>query len=212
MKKIIIFLILTIIGLLSYILFWNKKNPVENILTKSSGVSILQIASTSPKNEIDAQGNKTFVFNAFHGSSDISDKFSFKYPAVWNNDGYYFSPERIEYYDQNNVRAAFYFDLIQESIFPQSDIKYQIDNSKRKSPDMVGKLDGRDFKKYDLIDYGSYGGSSAGRVIIYLGPKIKIDGAMYYLVFHWEEMPFLSSIPANSSDVFEKVVSSIDFQ
>ncbi|MEK7603616.1 MAG: hypothetical protein AAB461_00665, partial [Patescibacteria group bacterium] len=72
-------------------------------------------------------------------------------------------------------------------------------------------IDGREFKKYDLIDYGSYGGDSAGQVKIFVGPKIKIDGQDYYLVFHWEEMPLAEYVPGNNIDVFDNMLLSLKF-
>lgn len=206
MKKIITVLVVIIIGLMAYILF-NKKG------TKNLSVNI---ATSTPvenlsRDIIDSDGNKTFTFNDFHGFKKISNKFSFKYPATWNNNGQYFSPQRIEYYDLFSVRASFYFDLVLADIFDQTELKYQIDKSKRKSPDSIGKIDGMDFKRYDLIDYGSYGGSSAGNVVIYIGPKILIDNAYYYLVFHWEEKPLATAMTGNDVNIFNKIVLSLKF-
>ena len=97
------------------------------------------------------------------------------------------------------------------NIFKDTEFKYQIDTSKRKTPDSIGKIGGRDFIKYDLIDYGSYGGDSAGRVIILVGPKITIDEDQYYLVFHWEEKPLTVDIAGNDPAIFEKIVTSLKF-
>lgn len=156
-------------------------------------------------------GLKTFTFDNFHGSADISDKFKFQYPANWYNDGQYFSPQKIQYYNKFNVRAPIYFDLVLAEIFHLTELKYQIDNSKRKSPDTVGIIDGKELKRYDLIDYGSYGGDSSGRVKIFVSPKIKIDGQDYYLVFHWEEKPLAEYVPGNGIDIFDNMILTLKF-
>ena len=62
-----------------------------------------------------------------------------------------------------------------------------------------------------MIDYGSYGGDSAGRVKIFVGPKIKIDGNDYYLVFHWEEKPLAEYMPGNSIEVFDNMILTLKF-
>ncbi len=154
-------------------------------------------------------GWKTFHFNNFHGDV-INEVFSFKYPGEWYNNGQYFSPNKIEYYDMTSVDAPIFYDLISEDLFDTSDTKYQIDKDKRRQPDTHGKIDGKEFKKYDLIDYGTYGESS-GRVMIFVGPKISIDGRVFYLVFRWEEKPLTITIPGNSPEIFEKMVNSIKF-
>ena len=199
---IILILVVATVSMGGYLIFSQKKS------TDSSSVSLITPNASSILANKDL---KTFTFDSFHGSKNISDKFEFKYPANWYNDGQYFSPEEIQYYDLYSVKAPLYFDLILASIFNQTEFKYQIDSSKRKSPDLVGKLGGRDFIKYDLIDYGSYGGESAGRVIILVGPKITVDGSQYYLVFHWEEKPLTVNIKGNDPKIFEQIVSSLKF-
>jgi hypothetical protein len=156
-------------------------------------------------------GHKKFVFNNFHGSTDISDKFEFQYPENWHNDGQYFSPQRVEHYTLFTAKAPVFFDLILAEVFNQTEFYYQIETSKRKNPDTTGMLDGREFKKYDLIDYGSYGGESAGWVKIFVGPKIKIDGKDYYLVFHWEEKPLAEYMAGNSVEVFDNMMLTLKF-
>ena len=194
MKKGIIFLILAVVAVVAYFIFVAKN---------SENVSTVQSAKDSKL--------KTFTFNNFHGSTDISDKFEFQYPANWHNDGQYFSPQKIQYYNKFNIKAPIYFDLVLAEIFHLTELQYQIDNSKRRAPDTTGQIDGREFKKYDLIDYGSYGGDSAGQVKIFVGPKIKIDGQDYYLVFHWEEMPLAEYVPGNNIDVFDNMLLSLKF-
>lgn len=162
-------------------------------------------------NDQQSSGLKTFIFDNFHGSSDVSDKFRFQYPANWYSDGQYFSPQKIQFYDIYSVKASIYFDLILADIFHLTEFKYQIDNSKRRVPDTIGQIDGREFKKYDLIDYGSYGGDSAGRVKIFVGPKIKIDGQDYFLVFRWEEKPLAEYVPGNDIAVFDDMILSLKF-
>ena len=154
---------------------------------------------------------KTFIFDNFHGSTDINDKFKFQYPASWYNDGQYFSPQKIQYYNKFNIKAPIYFDLVLAEIFHLTELQYQIDNSKRRNPDSTGQIDGREFKRYDLIDYGSYGGDNAGRVKIFVGPKIKIDGSEYYLVFHWEEKPLAEYAPGNNIEVFDNMLLTLRF-
>lgn len=154
---------------------------------------------------------KTFVFKSFHGADLGGGVFEFEYPANWQNDGQYFSPTKIKFYDIFSVDAPVYFDLISTNIFETSDIKYQIANNKRSSSDSTVKIDGKTFRKYDLADYGSSGGESTGRVIIYFGPKISFGGDDYYLIFHWEENPLTIFIPENDPEVFEEMVSTLKF-
>lgn len=154
---------------------------------------------------------KTFVFDNFHGSTDISDTFQFQYPANWYNEGQYFSPQKIRYYTKYEVLASVYFDLVLADIFDFTELKYQIDNSKRRTKDIIGKIGGKEFKRYDLIDYGTYGGESAGQVKIFVGPKITIDGLDYVLVFHWEERPLSEYMPGNDIEVFDNILLTLTF-
>ena len=210
MKRLSIFLVLIIVCLLAYIFF--VKNKVNNSSVSVTSTSTLPVVSEKTSAEkLDSQGNKIFVFDNFHGLTDTSLKFTLSYPSGWYNEGQYFSPQKIEHYDLYSVRSAFYFDFILANIFPQTELKYQIDKSKRASPDSHGKIDGVLFERYDLIDSGTYGGDSAGRVLIYLGPKVMINSAEYYLVFHWEEKPLASVLPGNSADVIEKSIMSLKF-
>ena len=195
MKKIILTVLFTAVVIGAGYFIFGQKNS-ENIGT---------IQSTADSKL------KTFTFDNFHGSSDISDKFKFQYLASWQNDGQYFSPQKIQYYNQFTVKAPIYFDLVLAEIFHLTELQYQIDNSKRKAPDTTGIIDGREFKRYDLIDYGSYGGDSAGRVKIFVGPKIKIDGQDYTLVFHWEERPLAEYVPGNNIGVFDNMLLSLKF-
>ena len=189
-----------------------------------SGGALINQAVESPSESVSAStgeiippaqtGNsekKTFVFDNFHGADLDGGVFKFEYPASWHNDGHYFSPIRIKYYDMASVDAPVYFDLISKTLFETSDVQYQIANDKRRVPDATVKIDGKTFRKYDLIDYGSSGGESTGRVIIYLGPQISFGGEDYYLVFRWEENPLTTYIPGNAPDIFEKMVLSLRF-
>ena len=203
-------LVIIIISLVGYIIFLKSHLGGESSITVLDTPENLMLGSTTAVSN-NTSGTKTFVFDNFHGSKNISDKFSFQYPNNWHNEGQYFSPEKIEYYDLYSVKAPIYFDLIRADIFDQTEFKYQIDQSKRKSPDSHGVIDGKEFKRYDLVDYGSYGGESAGRVLIYVGPKISIDNKEYYLVFHWEERPLTAVISDNDSAIFEKLVLSLKF-
>src|SRR3989344_6691806 len=180
------------------------KDWSENLIT--SGQIAQTVQDTKETDEF-----KTFVFDNFHGSADISDKFQFQYPADWFNESQYFSPQKIQYYTKYEAKAPIWFDLVLAEIFDFTELKYQIDNSKRITADTVGKIDGREFKRYDMIDYGTYGGESAGRVKIFVGPKIKIDGADYVLVFHWEEKPLAEHMPGNNIDVFDNMLLTLKF-
>ncbi len=210
-KKISIFVLFVVIAsVLGYFIFTKKdsgKNQTALLATPDITSTPQPTASIQQENN----GLKTFTFDNFHGRLDISDKFKFQYPANWHNEGQYFSPQKIQFYDLYSVKAAIYFDLILADIFNQTEFKYQIDTSKRKVPDTTGQIDGKDFKKYDLIDYGSYGGESAGHVKIFVGPKIKIEGNDYYLVFHWEEKPLAESMPGNDLEVFDNMLLTLKF-
>ncbi|MDP3697459.1 MAG: hypothetical protein Q8R55_05585 [Candidatus Taylorbacteria bacterium] len=188
-----------------YFIFYQKQPENSQLSASLPG----PVESSKAKDE--GSGYRTFVFDNFHGSTAISDKFQFQYPKNWYSNGQYFSPQKIQFYDLYSVKAPVYFDLILADIFNLTEFKYQIDNSKRRSPDTVGQIDGREFKKYDLIDYGTYGGESAGRVKIFVGPKIKIDGQGYFLVFHWEEKPLTEEIPGNNIDVFDNMLLTLKF-
>lgn len=196
MKKLAIILFAVVVAASGYFVF--SKKQLEN-----SGPALI--------GSQESNGFKTFIFDNFHGSSDISDKFQFQYPANWFNEGQYFSPQKIQYYNQFTVKAPIYFDLVLAEIFHLTELQYQIDNSKRRAADTIGQIDSREFKKYDLTDYGSYGGDSAGRVKIFVGPKIKIDGSDYILVFHWEERPLAEYMPGNSIEVFDNMLLSLKF-
>lgn len=192
---------------LFYLLSEEKK--IKKEFTNQVSSSTPALTSIESVEEFDDV--KTFVFDNFHGITDISDKFKFLYPKNWINEGQYFSPQMIEYYNIYNVEAPIYFDLVRVDIFSQTELKYKIDKSKRYKPDSTMTFDGKQFKKYDIVDYGSYGGESAGRVIVYVGPRIAIGGNDYYLVFHWEEKPLTTSIIGNDPRVFEQMLESIDF-
>ena len=195
-KKIAIVLFIAIVAVAGYFIFIKKQ--IEN-------------PGTTNNISQESKGLKTFTFDNFHGSADISDKFKFQYPASWHNEGQYFGPQKIQYYNKFNVKAPIYFDLVLAEIFHLTELQYQIDNSKKRVPDTTGQIDGREFKRYDLIDYGSYGGDSAGRVKIFVGPKIKIDGQEYALVFHWEEKPLAEYMSGNNIDVFDNMLLTLKF-
>ena len=204
-KTIITILLLAAATLAGYFGFF-KKQPEDFITTDDKTAQTVQTAQDNQGGEY-----KTYVFDNFHGSVDISDKFQFQYPADWYNDNQYFSPQKIQYYTKYEAKAPIWFDLVLADIFNFTELKYQIDNSKRKSPDTTGKVDGREFKRYDLADYGTYGGESAGRVKIFVGPKIKIDGVEYILVFHWEERPLAEYVSGNNIEVFDSMLLTLKF-
>lgn len=215
MKKAFTFLFITMVLVSGYFIFVKKGAEENQSVSLTSITPSISSTTNTPQpatsNSQEKNGFKIFTFVSFHGSSEISDKFKFQYPASWHNEGQYFSPEPIQFYDLYTVKAPIYFDLILADIFNQTEFKYQIDSSKRRAPDTAGQIDGKDFKKYDLIDSGSYGGESAGRVKIFVGPKIKIDGHDYYLVFHWEEKPLAENMPGNDLGVFDNMLLTLKF-
>ncbi|MEK7589300.1 MAG: hypothetical protein AAB479_01560 [Patescibacteria group bacterium] len=181
-----------------------KESPENN---QSVTANILQSTpSVSPEGDI-----KIFVFNNLHGEEVIGGGFEFRYPAHWHNNGHYFSPQKIKYYDMVSVDAPVYFDLISKDLFETSDLKYQITTNKRRSPDSTVKIDGKTFRKYDLIDYGSAGGESTGRIIIYLGPQVSFNDDSYYLAFRWEERPLTIPVPGNDIEVFDNMLLTLKF-
>ncbi|HXK40905.1 MAG TPA: hypothetical protein VJ046_02285 [Candidatus Paceibacterota bacterium] len=203
LKKIGIVLLFVITAvLIGYFGFFRNKS--EDFVTTDDKTA--QIAQNTQTGEY-----KTFVFDRWHGSTDISDKFQFQYPADWFNEGQYFSPQKIQFYTKYEAKAPIWFDLVLAEIFNYTELKYQIDESKRRTADTTGKIDGRTFKRYDLNDYGTYGGESAGHVKIFVGPTIKIDGADYILVFHWEERPLSEYMPGNNIEVFDNMLLSLKF-
>ncbi|MEK7615978.1 MAG: hypothetical protein AAB420_02100 [Patescibacteria group bacterium] len=203
MKKLLIIFVVSVATVIGYVL---GSMQAEEQITPV-GTTPMTSITTAPQ----TGDTKTFVFDSFHGSADISDKFRFQYPANWFNDGQYFSPHKIQFYNKLNVKAPIYFDLVQADVFHLTELQYQIDNSKKRNPDTTGILDGKKFTKYDLTDYGSYGGDSAGRVKIFVGPKITIDGVEYVLVFHWEELPLAEYVQGNTVEVFDAMMLSLQF-
>jgi len=197
-------------------MFFQKQQENNKEISKIPLPALIADGVTPTPSSIDKtdevkDGLKTFTFNTFHGSTDISDKFTLQYPADWYNDGQYFSPQKIQHYNLFTAKAPIFFDLVLAEIFYQTELGYQIETSKRRNPDTTGQLDGRDFKRYDLIDYGTYGGESAGRVKIFVGPATKIDGNSYLLVFHWEERPLAEEMPDNNIEVFDNMMLSLKF-
>ena len=197
---------------IGYLVYEEKKQSVLELSDKNA--KIASAPSLTPEEEVsgsDFSDTKVFPLKSFHGVDFDEGIFEFKYPANWHNDGQYFSPIRIKYYDMVSVDAPVYFDLISTVLFETSDVKYQMVNDKRRSPDSIVKIDGKTFRKYDLVDYGSSSEESTGRVIIYVGPQISFGGDGYYLVFRWEENPLTSYMLGNSPEVFEKMIMSLRF-
>ena len=188
--------------------FLGSKFTSQNQTLNTTVIKKVDSVSTStPKNEVtDVQ---TFKFSSFHGKDLNGVGFQFNYPSSWNNDGQYFSPQKITHYDINSVDAPVYYDLISESLVDTSDLKYQITKDKRYSPDSSIVIDGISFRKYDLLDYQD---TERNRVIIYVGPKINIFGESYILVFHFEEKPLGLTVTGNDVRVFDQMVESIRFK
>ena len=109
-------LIIIIIVLMGYIIFF--KNQLGSNESSIASTTPNYQGETSVIGQNDNQNNqvvggvKTFVFDNFHGNPNVSLKFQFQYPASWYNEGQYFSPQKIDYYDQYSVKAPMYFDLI----------------------------------------------------------------------------------------------------
>ena len=204
MKKNVFIIGILVVVIMGYFVFSRKDQKTIQLPRKS------ELSSPTPL-EADKFGRKTFIFNNFHGEEVIGGGFKFEYPANWHNNGQYFSPQKIEYYDLASVDAPIYFDLISENIFESSDLRYQIATDKKNQPDVILTIDGKKFRKFDLIDYGSSGGESTGRVIIYLGPIVSFNDRSYYLVFRWEEKPLTLYIPGNDSKIFENMVATLRF-
>lgn len=166
-----------------------------------------EIIATSTQKSINS-AFRTFKFNSFHGQDLGGGGFEFEYPTNWRNDGQYFSPQKISYYDINSVDAPIYYDLISEDIVDTSDTKYQITHNKRFEKDSEVKVNGVTFKKYSLLDSQS---QDSDKVLIYIGPKITIFGSNYFLVFRWEEKPLGITITGNDVRVIGQMVGSIKF-
>ena len=92
---VIIFLFVAFVAVTGYFVFVKKE-------FKDTTASI----QSGENNSQESNDFKTFAFDNFHGSADISDKFQFQYPANWFNDGQYFSPHKIQYYNKFNVKMA----------------------------------------------------------------------------------------------------------
>ena len=92
MKNLIILILIFVVIAMGGYLIVNNKNLEIN-------------SSTTPSSPADNNGFKTFTFDSFHGRTNVSDKFQFQYPATWYNEGQYFSPEKIKYYDLYSVKA-----------------------------------------------------------------------------------------------------------
>ncbi len=152
--------------------------------------------------------NKTFVFDNFHGQDLGSAGFELEYPISWNNNGQYFSSRKVTYYDISSTDAPMYYDLISEALIDSSDLKYQITSGKKNAPDSEVTIDGKVFKKYDFMDSQI----EDNRIIVYIGPKISIFGAGYYLVFRFEEKPLGIAYNGNDPELFEKIVKSLKFK
>ena len=145
-------LIISVICLSGYVAYLrgNSDNKSQSDVSTTTPSTVVEL---NPTQNLEINNSfRTFTFDEFHGSKNISDKFTFQYPSDWYNEGQYWSSQKIEYYDLYSVKASFYFDLILSSIFDQTEFKNQINVSKRKSPDSHGKIDGKEFKRYDLID------------------------------------------------------------
>lgn len=211
---IIISILIVIMG---YVVLAKKLAVEPSLITSSPELALAEKITldrqTTPA--VDGQsgkatsGWKTFKFDNFHGEN-TGGGFSFDYPASWKNDGQYFSPVKIYHYDIVSTDAPMYYDLVAESLFDTSDLKYQLKQDKRRVPDSKVKLGGHEFQKYDLIDYNSTK-DSPDRVIVYVGPKITFNGESYYLVFHWEEKPLAITIPGNDPKIFESMIASLKF-
>lgn len=212
--KIFLIVILFVAGVLvGYFIGYRK--PVVSSTTVTFTGDIQNVSTTTKEEvknkpevipEVKSTSLQVFKFHNFHGQDLGTSGFEFEYPKDWKNDGQYFSPQKINYYDISSTDAPVYYDLISEDLIDTSDLKNQITTDKRNKSDSSLLINGVNFKKYDLIDY-----YYKHRVIIYVGPKINILGSSYYLVFRWEEKPLSVTVSGNDPKVFEQMVESLRF-
>lgn len=137
--------------------------------------------------------------------------FEFKYPPTWQRDGWYFSPQKIEVYESGSILAPVRLEVINASGLNEGNIAYQIKNSKRKSQDTIININGIEFSRYDLEDYGRYEGDSAGRVLIYRSSGLNSPKGRIHIIFEWQEKPSGSEVKGNNAAIFEQVLSTFKF-
>ncbi|TSC70210.1 MAG: hypothetical protein CEO12_525 [Parcubacteria group bacterium Gr01-1014_46] len=204
-SKIYILLIVLVAITVGYYAGRRGVNSVDQV---AQPIAETELALKNEKvNEVKT-GKNIFKFHNFHGQDLGSSGFELEYPAGWYNDGQYFSPQKITYYDITSTDAPIYYDLISEALIDTSDLKYQIMNDKRYKPDSDVMIAGKKFKKYDLLDYQS---EERNRVIIFLGPKINIFESSYYLAFRFEEKPLGLTIEGSNPEIFENMVKTLKF-
>jgi len=150
--------------------------------------------------------------------------FEFKYPKGWFLNNGRLSPQKIEDYEIGSDNAPIHFGVYTQNqdIFLNSpggpakpeildfgNYNYQITNSKRNNPDSSVDINGVVFKRYDLADYGRYEGSSAGNIILLVGPKIKNQET--FVVFEWEQFPGGKTLSSNKSQDYIDIASTLKF-
>lgn len=147
--------------------------------------------------------------------------YTLKYPQNWFFENGYLSPQTIESFEIGYNNAPIHFSLYttdqalasastgapaKPEILHFGKIDYQIKNAKRNNPDSTLTINGLDFKRYDLVDYGRYGGDSAGKVILLVGPKI--NNQDLFMVFEWLELPAGQKLEANQAQTFLNIANT----
>lgn len=196
-RRAIIALIITIplTALVPYLMNNTSDNSLKNITNKA--------ISLTP-----AQKNLSYYDQQRWKISVQEGMFQFRYPSDWQHQDTYLSPQPIVHYEIGSVNAPVYYKLIPVADF---DSYYSYATEKRVSADQVVSIGGYDFKRYDLVDSGTYEGESSGEVIIYVSPTLHLAGQDYHLLFHWEEKPALQVIPGNDPAIFDLIVKSLKF-
>lgn len=133
----------------------------------------------------------------------------FQYPQGWLNENNLLSPQPIVYYEIGSDNAPISYSIIAEDKLGDSGVMREASSDERYSPDSWVTISGSLFKKYDLIDRGSYEGESAGRVVIYLSPRLYLPEGRSYLSVRWEEKPGLQVVQGSNPEIFEEIVSTI---
>src|SRR6266540_2479993 len=73
---------------------------------KNAELALLQVTlgpGLQPSTLQESRYYRTFTFRSFHGEEVVGGGFTFQYPSNWHNNGQYFSPQKINYYDITSV-------------------------------------------------------------------------------------------------------------
>lgn len=146
--------------------------------------------------------------------------FEFKYPGNWFFEKNYLSPREIKYNEIGSNNAPINFGIYSKdsSIFLNNNdiinfgkIEYQIENDERNKPDSTMTINGKEFKVYDLIDYGKYEGKIAGNVVLIVSHELNIGGNSFYLVLGWEQYPAGENLKLKNKEDFFNIISTLKF-